>query len=245
MGVDLLLARLNHWQEFHASARENTGLSSHQFELAGLAARWRRLQLAGWGKVIDAALQEEANRSAAQWHGLYTLLFCAPSSKIGASDGTDSDRARVRAPPDVSELLPVFEEFLQSATLGQFQQRLDMLSLFGAQCGIIVAAATSQSPVNLSATSAANTATTDATSPSCQLQAGWRALEVATGNVVAYYAQHAAAVQAELHAALASVKKELKARFLFESFWSMLCPWLPPKLVIGLAGGTGDRPIVD
>jgi midasin len=171
VGFDLLLARLNHWQEFNASASEDTSFAAHVGAVAGLAARWRRLQLAGWQRVIDAALVADRAQVFQHWHYLYSLLF----GRFG--------------PGSLSEVLPVLEEFLQSATLGQLELRLSLLAVFGAQCGVCAA-----------------TAATDA-------WRGWRALEVGLGNVAAYYAQHLQAVQGELHKALAPIRKELRVRF--------------------------------
>ena len=113
MGLDLLLARLNDWQEHSASEREDTSFAAALPALAGLAARWRRLQLAGWARVIDAALAAERERAAEHWHHLFALV-----------SGT----------PNAGQALPVAEEFLQSSSLVQFSPRLELLTVLRDHC---------------------------------------------------------------------------------------------------------------
>lgn len=173
MGLDLLLARLQHWQDFVASESEDTSFAPLITPLAGLAARWRRLQLAGWTRTIDSVLQDEWKRAAQHWHHLHTLLVGSSESKA------------------LADVLPVVEEFLQSSTLGQFDARLDLLAVFGGHCGALAAAEGGGGGGG-----------------------GWRALEVGLGNIAAYYAQHQAAVQAELNKALAPTRKELRVRII-------------------------------
>lgn len=166
VGVDLLLARLNHWESHVASASEDTSFSAELAPISALAARWRRLQLAGWARVIDGALAADRAAVFGQWHRLFGVFFGG-------------------APPE--NVLPVLEEFLQSATLGQFAARLDLLAVFRGHCGILGAGDPENADVS-----------------------GWRRLEVAVGNVLAYYGQHRDAVQNELKRVLSPIQKELK-----------------------------------
>lgn len=115
VGLDLLLARLNDWQEHSASEREGTSFAAAIPAVAGLAARWRRLQLAGWARVIDAALDAERERAAEHWHHLFALVSGASASKI-------------------SLVLPVVEEFLQSSSIVQFTPRLELLTMLRDHC---------------------------------------------------------------------------------------------------------------
>jgi midasin (ATPase involved in ribosome maturation) len=192
VGVDLLLARLNNWQHHIASASEGTSFEDITAPIAGIAARWRRLQLAGWARVIDSALENDRARAFESWYHLYSIFF-------GAS--TLDNAAR---------LLPVVEEFLQSATIGQFEARLELLAVFGGHCGII-AAVEGNEPAE---------------------GRRWRTLEVSVGNMIAYYSQHVAAVSKELKRAVAPVQKELRVRL--SHLWCCLLIWAAHGLVVRL-----------
>jgi midasin len=176
VGLELLLARLYTWQETVASEREGTSFSPEISPLSGLVARWRRLQSASWGHVIEAAVDGERERVAESWHHLFKLIS-------GAAD-----------PKTAVQVVTVAEEFLQSATLGQFAARLEMLRIFSAHCKIV--------------------------------GGGLWPVAVWLANVAAYYGQHLPAVEADLRASLAPIRKALAVcsfcQFFLAFRWFML-----------------------
>lgn len=174
LGVDLLLARLTTWQDFSASERESTSLAALLPPLAALAARWRRLQLAGWRQLLDKALAAEAARACELWHTSYLLLF---------ADG--------QPPPALASVLPAFEDFLTSASLGQFSTRLELLQTFAGHCQLWAAKQSRDAPWAAQA---------------------WQLLSVALANLAAYFGQHTDGVQAALQDALSGTRKELQVR---------------------------------
>jgi hypothetical protein len=117
VGVELLVARLQIWQDHNASEREGTSLASHQAPLAALSARWRRLELCSWSVHISKVLEREERGAWVHWFHLYGLLFGSPQS-----------------PPEPATVLPVIEQFVQTSPVGQFMSRLGLLTLCAAHC---------------------------------------------------------------------------------------------------------------
>jgi midasin (ATPase involved in ribosome maturation) len=119
VGMELLLARLHTWQEHVASDREGTSFAPEIPSISGIVARWRRLQSTSWNQVIEAALEAERERVAESWHHLFGLI------------------SRSADPETAARVMPVAEEFLQSATLAQFGARLELLAIFRDHCAIV------------------------------------------------------------------------------------------------------------
>lgn len=66
-GVELLLARAQLWQN---TAAQHVSLQAQLQPLAGLAARWRRLELQAWHNLLDDARTRHA-AGVSCWTELY------------------------------------------------------------------------------------------------------------------------------------------------------------------------------
>ena len=166
VGVELLIARIKTWQDHNASEREGTSVGDLEPAISGLAARWRRLELASWRTLIDRSLCRQRELALTHWFHLYSILF------------TD--------PLEIASVLPVLEEFLQTCTLGQFCTRLSLLDMFSKWCAVLATGSESTERQRL------------------------EALSICLSNVGSYYGQHVDAVERELEAGLADVRKELR-----------------------------------
>lgn len=165
IGVELLVANVDEWQKRSASVKEQTSLAQHQGPLAALAARWRSLELKSWSANMSKAL--ERIESGAYVHWFHLMSVCFPSN--GST-------------PEISNTLPVIEQFLQSSSMGQFEARLALLKLCCKHCSVLVASG----------------------------QRRFAELATFLQNVHSYYAQHVPAVQQILEGTLGTIRKEMK-----------------------------------
>lgn len=74
MGLELLLARSQLWQE---TAARHVRLDDQLAPLAALAARWHQLELASWRLMLQRVVQREADGAHSAWFHLAALLLPA------------------------------------------------------------------------------------------------------------------------------------------------------------------------
>eukprot|EP00892_Ulva_mutabilis_P006641 jgi/Ulvmu1/4349/UM002_0073.1 len=122
VGVELLVTRVQEWQNHNASVSEQTTLADHQVPLAALCARWRQMELASWSLLVDQAVERERRGAWVHWFHLVGLIF-AQSKGVA---------------PETTEVLAVVEQYLQSSPLGQFETRIQLLGLCAAHCAVLV-----------------------------------------------------------------------------------------------------------
>lgn len=165
VGVELLVTRVQDWQSHNASVREQTSLAEHQAPLAALCTRWRKMELASWSLLVEQALDRERHRARVHWFHLVGLIL---SDHKGAA-------------PEVTEVLAVVEQYLQSASVGQYETRLHLLGLCAAHCAVLT----------------------------CTGRPSYAPLQRCLENVAAYYAIHLPAVREALQSGLEPVMKEM------------------------------------
>ena len=165
-GTGLLLARAQVWEE---TAAKHVSLREQLDRIAALATRWHRLELASWGTVLDRTVQRHAEGAHRSWFHVYRLVM------------------RPAADLSLEEVAQTLEHFVQTATLGEFRERLALIATFEGH----VAARLSGMEA-----SGANYET------ACKLLA-------ILHNVHSYYGQFAPAVAAQVESMLGPLRKDL------------------------------------
>lgn len=123
-GVEVLLQKSEDWEAY---AAKHVSLKANREELTGLIVRWRQLELNCWPKLLAA--QEKQTHAAAYtwWSHLYDTVRNTTFHEGDAEATVDKVRG----------LLAVLDQFIQSATLGEFQARLKMLDSFARQTELL------------------------------------------------------------------------------------------------------------
>ena len=106
---------LNEWQRLHM--KDTQEISS---DLADLIFSWRRLEIASWKTVLKSEDQKCSIDAKLWWFVLYKNVI------LGTSEATENGSVQEY----LTELLTVLEDFLLSASFGQYAQRLIMLKAF-------------------------------------------------------------------------------------------------------------------
>jgi midasin len=188
-GLELLLARAQVWEE---TAAKHVSLKQQLAAVAGLATRWRKLELASWKGLLERVRARHAAGASRSWYHLYQVLVlgtpedaAAAAADAAVADGED---VAVAVPDSVyRRTASLVEAFLQTSTVGEYAARLQLLQSFACQ---------------LTVTAAAIDSTTGSSSSSGQVASMlW--------NVLSYYTQFLPAVSAAIDAGLGPLSKEL------------------------------------
>jgi len=132
-GLETLLARVDEWE---AVASRDVSLADTAKPLNGLVKQWRAVELASWQSVLsrcEAAAVRDANR---WWFRLFELVDAlAPRANDGAAwvlllDGRKTASALALD----AELFSALDQFLRTATLGDFQRRVQLIEALGEFC---------------------------------------------------------------------------------------------------------------
>ncbi|GMH33343.1 hypothetical protein BSKO_01177 [Bryopsis sp. KO-2023] len=168
VGLELLVARAQVWEE---SAAKHVSLEEQLKMVTGLANRWRRLELASWRTILADKVQEHARDAWKSWFHIYQLVLTHRKSGEAERGGLDGEGAGFAT---------AMEQFVQTATLGEYTERLQLLSSFQDQLRMSSSDASARETSNI--------------------------LE----NLVVYYRQFEGAVHAKLQAGLAPIEKDLE-----------------------------------
>ncbi|KDQ25963.1 hypothetical protein PLEOSDRAFT_1045779, partial [Pleurotus ostreatus PC15] len=121
--LEQLLIQSEDWEAY---ASRDTSLKTHQQAITTLIVEWRRLELASWQALLEAEAAASSKSSAVWWFRLYNALI----------HGTDDIATRLASEGEeplvvyLRDLIPLLEDFLRSAPLGQFQARMQLLKGF-------------------------------------------------------------------------------------------------------------------
>ncbi|KAL4259301.1 Midasin, partial [Pleurotus pulmonarius] len=121
--LEQLLIQSEDWEAY---ASRDTSLKTHQQAITALVVEWRRMELASWQALLEAEAAASSKSSAVWWFRLYNALI----------RGTDDIATRVTSECEeplltyLRDLIPLLEDFLRSAPLGQFQSRMQLLRGF-------------------------------------------------------------------------------------------------------------------
>ncbi|ORY99187.1 hypothetical protein BCR43DRAFT_435817, partial [Syncephalastrum racemosum] len=123
-GVEVLLQKSEDWEAY---AAKHVSLKANREELTGLIVRWRQLELNCWPKLL-AAQEKQTHAAAYTW---WSHLYDTVRNTTFTDDTEEAILAKVRG------LLAVLDQFIQAASLGEFQARLKMLDSFARQTELL------------------------------------------------------------------------------------------------------------
>ena len=210
-GLELLLARAQVWEE---TAARHVTLKQQLAAVAGLATRWRKLELASWKGLLERVQLRHAAGANSSWYHLYQLLVLGvtqedtPSSAAAAAEGVTGVDASAAVAADggssgsgsgssdagYRSVASSVEAFMQTSTLGEFAARLQLLFSFACQ---------------LTVTAGPAVAATQGSSTTSTRQQQQQQLCNMLWNVLSYYGQYLPDVSAAVEAGLVTLRKEL------------------------------------
>jgi len=120
--VERLLLQTDDWEMY--ANRENTLVQFRQ-RLTQLIVDWRRLELACWKSLLETERLDFVSGVADWWFQLYETLV--RGSYAAAEQSLSGDSA---FPQYLDSVVPLVDQFMHTAPLGQFQTRIELLHDF-------------------------------------------------------------------------------------------------------------------
>ena len=112
-GLEMLLTKCHEWE---ANAHRGVSISEDIHAMSHLILRWRTLELDCWKMCLDNVERRSAAAAAKYWFHLYSTITSLLNDKGGTSD--------------LTSVQSTLRQFMESATLGQYEARLRMLRAF-------------------------------------------------------------------------------------------------------------------
>ena len=116
--IEQLHGYIHEWQV--VASREYSAISLYN-DLTGLIISWRRLELSTWARLLDMEDLKCKEGARSWWYIAYETIIAAPLSAL--ADGGDLSGY-------VEELMKTLIEFFRTTILGQYAERLALLSQF-------------------------------------------------------------------------------------------------------------------
>ncbi|XP_033116850.1 midasin-like [Anneissia japonica] len=189
-GLELLLEKAQEWER---NASKAVSLQDHLESVTHMIIQWRKLELKSWEACLETVTYRAAEMSAKWWFQLYQLIqsFLSPN----LDDFSPSEKETTK-PSGIQELVKALQQFMEAATIGDFECRLSMVFAFHCQ---VVHHSSSDYRVEI-------------------MNVLW--------NVYKFYRQFLLAVQTEVQKQKKSIEKELKdfvkiAKWNDINFWAM------------------------
>lgn len=117
--VEKLHALVHEWQL--VASREYSAASLYD-ELTNLIISWRRLELSTWAKLLDLEKEKADQDVSSWWFVAYEAIIGAPV-QMAESGETKMDN-------HTQEVIATLEQFFLSTSLGQYSERLRLVSNF-------------------------------------------------------------------------------------------------------------------
>ncbi|KAI9934908.1 hypothetical protein ASPWEDRAFT_175629 [Aspergillus wentii DTO 134E9] len=117
--VEKLYSLVHEWQL--VASREYSAASLFD-ELTGLIISWRRLELSTWARLLDLEKEKCDQDVSSWWFVAYEAIIAAPIQMA------ESDQAGLHG--HIQEVVSTLENFFLSTTLGQYSERLRLVSNF-------------------------------------------------------------------------------------------------------------------
>ncbi|KAH9936525.1 uncharacterized protein B0H18DRAFT_1206806 [Fomitopsis serialis] len=121
--LEQLVMHIEDWEMY--ANRENT-LKTYQQTLTGLIVEWRRLELSSWQGLLQSQATNFAEGVFDWWFRLYEATVRGVMS-ASAEEANGQDGAVLHY---LDGLMPLLDEFIIAAPIGQYEARLDMLHAF-------------------------------------------------------------------------------------------------------------------
>eukprot|EP00775_Hariotina_reticulata_P010385 gene10385-10543_t len=124
-GLELLLARAQVWEE---TAAKHVSLKQQLTSIAGLATRWRKLELASWKGLLDRVQATHAAGAYQSWYHLYRLLILGQAADgeviaapaVAATDATEQPTTTTTSSSSSTmaykRVAALVEAFIQTST---------------------------------------------------------------------------------------------------------------------------------
>lgn len=107
-GIELLLSRAQLWEE---TAAKYVSLSDHLKPLISIANSWRELELKSWKDSLNRVRREMIQEARESWFFMFGII----------TEDLDS----------FVHFVNTMDSFIQSSTIGQFVERIDIIQKFG------------------------------------------------------------------------------------------------------------------
>ena len=120
--VERLLLQTDDWEMY--ANRENTLVQFRQ-KLTQLVVDWRRLELACWKSLLETERLDFVSGVADWWFQLYETLI--RGSYAAAEQSLSGDATFLQY---LDSVVPLVDQFMHTAPLGQFQARIELLHDF-------------------------------------------------------------------------------------------------------------------
>ncbi|XP_071957015.1 midasin-like [Antedon mediterranea] len=188
-GLELLLEKAQEWER---NASKSVSLQDHLESITHMIIQWRKLELKSWESCLETVTYTASEMSSKWWFHLYQLIQSFLSLDLDDLS-TDQD---VPKPSGIQDVVRTLQQFMEGATIGDFESRLNMLLAFHCQ---VVHHSNTDKRVEM-------------------INALW--------NVYKFYQQFLVAVQTEVEKQKKSIEKELKdfvkiAKWNDINFWAM------------------------
>ncbi|XP_062522052.1 midasin-like [Corticium candelabrum] len=110
-GLELLLQKSQDWELCAAS---QYSLKKELSEVSEVVLRWRKMELKSWPSVLETVYWKHACKTSRWWFYLYDIIQPYLESSCNCN----------------TEVNSVFNQFMESSTLGEFSSRLQMIFAF-------------------------------------------------------------------------------------------------------------------
>ncbi|TFK52493.1 P-loop containing nucleoside triphosphate hydrolase protein [Heliocybe sulcata] len=136
--LEQLLVQTDDWEMF--ANRENT-LKAHRSALSSQIVEWRRYELSGWRRLLEAQTAAFGEEVSQWWFRLYEAAIKGVLSLADEPDGLDDY---------LQSLVPLLDEYVKSSPLGQFEKRMQLLGSFVSFAGLLTSSHEGQMKIALS-----------------------------------------------------------------------------------------------
>ncbi|XP_053396218.1 midasin-like isoform X2 [Mercenaria mercenaria] len=188
-GIELLLQTAQDWE---SNASQHVSMVTQLADISRLIVQWRKLELSCWVNALDTEVHKYRSAASKWWFHLYQVVM----SSIQPQESSEA--------ASLEDVIKSLKRFIEHATLGDFQSRLEMLLSF--HCHLV-------------------TMTTCGAQPS-SMETGTlrKELQNVLWNMYQFYSRFSTTVQSELDRQRAPIEKELKG-FVKIARWSDINYW--------------------
>ncbi|EPQ54553.1 hypothetical protein GLOTRDRAFT_43328, partial [Gloeophyllum trabeum ATCC 11539] len=123
--LEQLLLQSDDWEMY--ANRENT-LHAHRQALTALIVEWRRLELSSWQKLLESQASAFEQEAYQWWFRLYEAAVRGVLSLLDEPEQLDTY---------LGSLVPLFDEFISSSPLGQYERRMELLRSFASYADLL------------------------------------------------------------------------------------------------------------
>ncbi|KAL0578801.1 AAA ATPase midasin [Marasmius crinis-equi] len=138
--LEQLLLQTEDWEIY---ANKDNTLKANRSAMTDLIVEWRRLELSSWRALLENQAREFEGGVSVWWFRLYDALIRGPldarARAVGAGGNGLADY--------LDSLIPLLDDFIKSAPLGQFRARLRLLRSFEVYCHRLVSLSAEDTPV--------------------------------------------------------------------------------------------------